>query len=428
MTFGMAPQHLVDATEHAKDALVSQSPIVVFKSCNMLQALGIIYSRIVLSLDSKGEKKEKTYCPTTWNYAYTWQYSPEYADQLRQAGASSLLCQECILSVIAQLSNKSANHPSCAFAESASSAMSGVMVSLTPVFQPKISRPIQLSEYAEFDDADQMVTELNDILSRPDGFPAIPATRKECQILIFPEKKRNHQYVMCPEQERECLVYHADQSRSMIEVLGLDQNPFWEPSVKAFHSWYCMSGSKTSRDAWIWEGKDSQKLYSKGSSKRAQSVPANPADRQNPKEEGLRWADISEANLDESLYPGKESDPPCPVRKQQTLSKDEQQQYTQWIENVLNYCAYCDVNNHLRFACKQFYHHRVQTEKHRCTLRRAFHAPFRCPRTQRNGGSGKPNWARIEYKRAKQEPQQPDLRWRPDAAQLPMESSVQESQ
>ena len=71
MTFGMAPWHLVEETEHAKDALVSQSPIVVFKSCNMLQALGIIHSRIILpSSDSKGEKKEKTYCPTTWNYAY----------------------------------------------------------------------------------------------------------------------------------------------------------------------------------------------------------------------------------------------------------------------------------------------------------------------------------------------------------------------
>ena len=40
MTFGMAPWHLVEETEHAKDALVSQSPIVVFKSCNMLHALG----------------------------------------------------------------------------------------------------------------------------------------------------------------------------------------------------------------------------------------------------------------------------------------------------------------------------------------------------------------------------------------------------
>ena len=81
MTFGMAPWHLVDATEHAKDALVSQSPIVVFKSCNMLQALGIIYSRVILpSSDVKGEKKEKTYCPATWSYADQLESAPQYAE------------------------------------------------------------------------------------------------------------------------------------------------------------------------------------------------------------------------------------------------------------------------------------------------------------------------------------------------------------
>ena len=74
-------------------------------------------------------------------------------------------CQECFLSIIAQLSNKSANHPSCAFAESASSVLSGVMVSQTPVSPQKIPRAIALSEYAEFEDADHMVTKLNEILS-----------------------------------------------------------------------------------------------------------------------------------------------------------------------------------------------------------------------------------------------------------------------
>ena len=64
MTFGMAPWHLVDATDHSKDALVSQSPIVVFKSCNMLQALGVVYSRTVLpSSDVKGETKGEDLLP-----------------------------------------------------------------------------------------------------------------------------------------------------------------------------------------------------------------------------------------------------------------------------------------------------------------------------------------------------------------------------
>ena len=126
-------------------------------------------------------------------------------------------------------------------------------------------------------------------------------------------------------------------------------------------------------------------------------------------------------------------------RKQQYLPKDEQQQNTQWIENVLNidrrtskdprlYCAYCGMNNHPRFACKHACKCRIETKKHRCTFCSAFHAPFCCPRAQCNEGSGKPSWARIEWKRAKQESREPDLRWGSDAAQPLMESPVQESQ
>ena len=86
----------------------------------MFQALGVVHSKIVLpSGDSKGESKNRTYCPATWNYSYQWQHAAEYADQLRQVGTSALLCQECTLVVIAQLSKKSANHPNCALADSA---------------------------------------------------------------------------------------------------------------------------------------------------------------------------------------------------------------------------------------------------------------------------------------------------------------------
>ena len=171
----------------------------------------------------------------------------------------------------------------------------------------------------------------------------------------------------------------------------------------------------------------------RSASKSNQSVPANPADRTDPNEKGLRWKDLGDLNDDESyLYPGKETDPPCPVGKKQYLNKDDQQLYTQWIENILNidrkyskdlrvYCTYCDMNNHPRFACKHAYKHQTENEKHRCTLCNAFHAPFRCPRAQCNGGSGKPNWARVEYKRAKQESREPDLRWAADAAQPPID-------
>ena len=122
MTFGMAPWHLSEHVDKqkSKEALQSQSPIAAFKACNMIQAIGIAYSKIVLpSGDSKGESKGRTYCPTTWTKSYTWPYAAEYADQLRTAShASGLLCKECTLLARIQLSNKNASHADCAFADS----------------------------------------------------------------------------------------------------------------------------------------------------------------------------------------------------------------------------------------------------------------------------------------------------------------------
>ena len=50
MTFGMAPWHLCENVDKqkSKEALQSQSPIAAFKACNMIQALGVAYSKIVL--------------------------------------------------------------------------------------------------------------------------------------------------------------------------------------------------------------------------------------------------------------------------------------------------------------------------------------------------------------------------------------------
>ena len=62
MTFGMAPWHICEDVDKqkSKEALQSPSPIAAFKACNMIQALGIAYSKIVLpSGDSKGESKKE---------------------------------------------------------------------------------------------------------------------------------------------------------------------------------------------------------------------------------------------------------------------------------------------------------------------------------------------------------------------------------
>ena len=154
ITFGMCPWYLDENVDkqRSREFVQSQSPITAFKACNVIQSIGIAYSKIVLpNGDSKGEAKNRTYCPTTWNYSYQWQYASEYADLLRKSSrASSLLCKECTLLVPVQLSKKSASHPNCAFADSASTVMCGAIVSLTPCIASSCERDCDLHEYAEF--------------------------------------------------------------------------------------------------------------------------------------------------------------------------------------------------------------------------------------------------------------------------------------
>ena len=80
------------------------------------------------------------------------------------------------------------------------------------------------------------------------------------------------------------------------------------------------------------------------------------------------------------------------------------------------YCTYCDMNNHPRFACKHAYTN-IESRQ------RSIDAHCAMPSMPHFAVQGL-----NANKRAKQESRQPDLRWGPDAAQLPMESSVQGSQ
>ena len=99
----------------------------------------------------------------------------------------------------------------------------------------------------------------------------------------------------------------------------------------------------------------------------------------------------------------------------------------QWIEKDLGldrrtskdpqlYCGYCGMGNHPRFARKHAFKHQKPSERHRCTLCTGHHPPFLCSKAQINGGEGKPNWHKIEYKRAKQEAREPDYRYGEEAA------------
>ena len=208
MTFGMPPWHVGKNEDlnksKAKDALQSQSPIAAFKACNMLQALGIAYSKIVLpSGDSKGEAKKLTYCPTTWTHCYQWEYAAQYADQLKQSDASPLLCKETTLLVRIQLSNKSQSHPDCAFADFASTTMCGTMISLTPCIAPTVQRKCDLDASVSFKDEQDMIEQLNAILAKTKDFPLIPVPRDDCHIFHAKSGYRHKQMVICPKQDCE---------------------------------------------------------------------------------------------------------------------------------------------------------------------------------------------------------------------------------
>ena len=232
MTFGMPPWHVGEDADinkqKSKEALQSQSPIAAFKACNMLQALGIAYSKNVLpSGDSKREAKHRTHCPTTWSHCYQWAYAAQYADQLRQANASPLLCKECTLLARIQLSKKSPNHPDCAFADCASTTMCGAMISLTPCMAPTVERECDLDASVSFTDASDMIQQLSAILRIPRDFPQTPAPRKDCHVFHAKPDERHKQMVICPEQDCEWLAYMSDLDTCMVEALGVQDHSLW---------------------------------------------------------------------------------------------------------------------------------------------------------------------------------------------------------
>ena len=365
-----------------------------------LPTLGIIASRILLaSSDTKGEKKDQTYCPTTWNYACAYDTPSSYSDQLPQNGAESLLTHECVLSVIAQMSNKSQRHPQCAFAHSPSCVLSGTMVSLTPVYALKVPRTIKLEEPVQFESLDQLIQVLNGTLSVTEDFVEVPKPRDECRILIFGPKEPR-QYRVCPEQDCEQLVFHFNQQVSVIETLELHEEIELKERAEIFRGWY-----KYTKNTWT-RGSSEQSKGWKGTSKRASSMPVSLEEsRTNPVKKAFPWKDIGDANVDpDFLYPTSEEHP-CPVQQSKKMSKQEASQYLQLIVKVVPglekkskdervYCAHCDMSNHPRFFCQFYYKHRSEKHNHQCTLRTGKHAPFQHARAQVNGGVARPNWAR----------------------------------
>ena len=114
---------------------------------------------------------------------------------------------------------------------------------------------------------------------------------------------------------------------SMIEVLKLHDTDEWRDRAQEFHRWYDKMGSKSRKEAWTWEGQEDRR-WNRGSSKRSQSVPASPADREDPHEQGLPWKDLGPANIEESfLYPQGDIDsPPLPPPAEAPPQDAQQQQ------------------------------------------------------------------------------------------------------
>ena len=292
--------HLNENTDKqkSKEALQSQSPIAAFKACNMIQALGIAHSKIVLpSGDSKAESRGRTHT------------------------APRLFLSMDI-------------------ADSMSTVMCGAMISLTPCIAPTTDRECDLGEFLEFDSAADVIQKLNDILAKAEGFPSIPVPRKDCHTLWMSSKQRFQQYVMCPEQDCECLVYMSDQNSSMVDAIGIGDHPWWRQRVEDFYGWYTKSNKsvKTSQDAWTWDEGSTSKwstTSTKSSSKRSQSVPVDPTKRPNPEEQALPWSDSGPMDTShEFLYPDDPANP-CPVVKADQLSPEQQVVYIQWILHVL---------------------------------------------------------------------------------------------
>ena len=127
----------------------------------------------------------------------------------------------------------------------------------------------------------------------------------------------------------------SDLNTSMVEALNVQDHPLWSARVQEFKEWQKKSykGSKSSKEAWTWEGSNSDKwstTSTRGSSKRGQSVPVDLSKRANPEEKGLAWRDLE--GLDTSLdFLFPETSLPCPVEKTLPLSSAQQDMYIHWI-------------------------------------------------------------------------------------------------
>ena len=86
---------------------------------------------------------------------------------------------------------------------------------------------MRLIEPRDFDVVENMVETFNATLSQAPDFAKTPEINYSSRI-CYPKSGEYSEYKICPEIECKELVYALDQSKSMIEVLGLHDHPLWK--------------------------------------------------------------------------------------------------------------------------------------------------------------------------------------------------------
>ena len=116
-----------------------------------------------------------------------------------------------------------------------------------------------------------MVTTFNAILSQAPDSATVPSIN-DANKVYYHKSGDYMQYKVRPEIDAEERVYALDQTKSIIEVMGLQEDPFWKKRVEFFKTRYKPTWLKQS---WNWEdpSQGSSQGWRTGSSKRAYSAP-----------------------------------------------------------------------------------------------------------------------------------------------------------
>ena len=133
----------------------------------------------------QGDRRERTYCPSTFFYAHSYVTSCKYSDILAQHRGNPVLAHERVLSIICQMSNKDAKHSYCANAHAPSAVASGLLICLEEYYQPKVYRVVQMEHAVDFPSRKHMIEDLNKILSIAPDFAEIPPLNTSNQLFEY---------------------------------------------------------------------------------------------------------------------------------------------------------------------------------------------------------------------------------------------------